>query len=323
MNAQMDFLELTSMLYEDKIRGEDRGFNERLLALQADVGQRGIFGSTVAYQLALKEYQANAKNLVSMYIEAMNEARDRLDFKPSAEHIANLASKGEQIIDGEWNRWKGMLTSQFHGSWFNEIARFNSEQKARVHTNARLLRSPLLKEERRRNFDNWSMVDPAVRVFISSTIQDLQEERASVVRAIRMLRQQPVFSESFGAQSDSPDQVIFDRLDTCHVYVGIFGSRYGSVPNKAEGKSVTHMEFERARELDVDILVFEQAGVTDREPKLVELLKHIKEYREGHLVERFDTVDELEEKVEFAVLGLLARRFIARSKDRVGNSSST
>jgi len=316
MNAQIGFLELIDILYEDKTRGLGREFNEQLLELQARNGRLRRLGSTVAYQLAYKAYQAHVVNLIKLYIDAMNEARDRLDFKPSTEQIKSLVSKGEQIIEREWRRWKSMLTKQFRGSWFNEVSRLNKEQEARVHTNARLLLLPLLKGKRQRNLDGINMVDPVVRIFVSSTIQDLQEERAGAVRAIRMLRQQPVFSESFGAQSDSPDQVIFDRLDTCHVYIGIFGSRYGSIPEGAEGKSVTHLEFERARGLGLDILVFEQAGVADREPILVKFMQHIKGYKEGYLVERFETIGELEEKVDFALLGLLAKSYVEAFQER-------
>ena len=320
MVTQMGILELTDMLYGDKTSGVDREFNERLLDLQADFGHRCILGSTVAYKQALKEFRDHVKYLVSMYIKAMNEARDRLDCKPTAEQITNLTSKGEQIIDGEWDRWKSMLCAQFRGQWLDEIHKVSDEQKTRVHTNVRLLLFPISKEGRRSSLDTRNLVDPVVCVFVSSTIQDLQGERAAVVRAIHNLRLQPVFSESFGARSESPDQVIFDRLDTCSIYVGIFGSRYGSVPDGTGGKSVTHREFEHARGLGLDILVFEQTGITDREPSLLELLKQIKEYKEGCLVDRFDTIDELEEKVDFALLGLLAKRFAEGSR---GQGSDT
>ena len=70
--------------------------------------------------------------------------------------------------------------------------------------------------------------DQRVRVFISSALEELAEERAAARRAIRRLHLVPVWSES-GARPHLPRRVYRAYLDQSQVFVGIYWQRYGWV----------------------------------------------------------------------------------------------
>jgi hypothetical protein len=68
--------------------------------------------------------------------------------------------------------------------------------------------------------------DQRVRVFISSTLQELAEERAAARRAIRRLHLAPVWYES-GARPHPPRSMYRAYLAQSQVFVGIYWQRYG------------------------------------------------------------------------------------------------
>ncbi len=70
--------------------------------------------------------------------------------------------------------------------------------------------------------------DQRVRVFISSTLEELAEERAAARRAIRRLHLVPVWYES-GARPHPPQSMYRAYLDQSQIFVGIYWQRYGWV----------------------------------------------------------------------------------------------
>ena len=97
------------------------------------------------------------------------------------------------------------------------------------------------------------------QVFISSTYEDLKEERSKVRDAILSMSHFPVGMEFFGAADESQWQIISKTIDSSDFYVLIIGTRYGSViPDGAPdaGMSYTEKEFRYALEKGVPTLVF-------------------------------------------------------------------
>src|SRR5262250_1712594 len=82
--------------------------------------------------------------------------------------------------------------------------------------------------------------DQRVRVFISSTLQELAAERAAARRAITRLHLVPVWYES-GARPHPPRSMYRAYLDQSQVFVGIYWQRYGWV---APGMEVSGLEDE-------------------------------------------------------------------------------
>src|SRR5439155_14832265 len=68
--------------------------------------------------------------------------------------------------------------------------------------------------------------DQRLRVFVSSTLAELAEERAAVARAISALRLTPVLFE-LGAQSHPPRELYRAYLAQSDIFIGLYWQRYG------------------------------------------------------------------------------------------------
>ena len=82
--------------------------------------------------------------------------------------------------------------------------------------------------------------DQRVRVFISSTLEELAAERAAARRAIARLHLVPVWYES-GARPHPPRSMYRAYLKQSQVFVGIYWQRYGWV---APGMEISGLEDE-------------------------------------------------------------------------------
>jgi hypothetical protein len=89
------------------------------------------------------------------------------------------------------------------------------------------------------------------RVYVSSTIADLTEERRAVLDWLRLARHQAV--DSYLPDSDTVRASCLDDVATCELYVLILGHRYGFQPpqDNPGGLSITHLEFRRAGECGI------------------------------------------------------------------------
>jgi hypothetical protein len=78
------------------------------------------------------------------------------------------------------------------------------------------------------------------KVYVSSTIVDLEAERQAVIDWLVAAQHQVV--HSYRPNSDTVRESCLDDVDTCDVYVLIAGHRYGYQPtgNNPEGLSITH-----------------------------------------------------------------------------------
>jgi len=82
--------------------------------------------------------------------------------------------------------------------------------------------------------------DQRVRVFVSSTLQELSDERAVAKSAIQHLRLTPVMFE-LGARAHPPRDLYRAYLDQSDVFLGIYWQRYGWI---APGEAVSGLEDE-------------------------------------------------------------------------------
>ena len=82
--------------------------------------------------------------------------------------------------------------------------------------------------------------DQRIRVFISSTLDELATERAAVRQAIMQLRLTPVMFE-LGARPHPPRDLYRAYLAQSDVFVGIYWQRYGWV---APGSDISGLEDE-------------------------------------------------------------------------------
>jgi hypothetical protein len=84
------------------------------------------------------------------------------------------------------------------------------------------------------------------RVYVSSTITDLRDERQAVMDWLMAAQHQ--VAHSYRPDSDTVRDSCLADVDTCDLYVLIAGHRYGFQPPEGdpEGLSVTQLEFRRA-----------------------------------------------------------------------------
>lgn len=110
-----------------------------------------------------------------------------------------------------------------------------------------------------------------MRIFVSSTFEDLREHRAAAIRVLRQLGHEVLAMEDMVAASDTPLAKVLEMVDRSEAYVGVFAWRYGYVPQSAPNQtpplpsvanavpgttSITHYEYLRARQNGLAVLAF-------------------------------------------------------------------
>jgi hypothetical protein len=99
------------------------------------------------------------------------------------------------------------------------------------------------------------MPETKFTVMISSTSLDLPAHRAKAIEACERQGLAPIAMEYLPARAADAIRVSLEMVDKADVYVGIFARRYGHIPAGQE-ISITEMEFNRAVERGLPILVF-------------------------------------------------------------------
>lgn len=142
----------------------------------------------------------------------------------------------------------------------------------------------------------------AIKVFISSTYQDLIPYRQKVNESIQRLQQITVGMELFGSESESPLDVCIKRVKEAALFILIVGFRYGGIIEE-QGKSITQIEYETAIAEGIPTLVY---IIDDDEPVSLKSIdfenaKKLSEFKETlkhrHVVSTFTTPDDLGSKV--------------------------
>lgn len=165
------------------------------------------------------------------------------------------------------------------------------------------------------SFDTVLEKGTGMKVFISSTYNDLIEYRAAAIRAVEGTSYQAAKMEVFGAQPDEPLQACLKEVEQSDLFIGIYALRYGFIP-KGDDKSITEMEYIHAKKLGKQIFCF----ILDEEnqpwlQKWVEeepgksKLKDFKQ-RIANTCDYFTTPDDLRAKVANAL-----SRFVANHSE--------
>ena len=147
--------------------------------------------------------------------------------------------------------------------------------------------------------------DQRLRVFVSSTLGELADERRAVRDAVTRLRLVPVMFEA-GARAHPPREVYRAYLAQSQVFIGIYWQRYGWV---APGEQVSGLEDEYRLAAELPQLLYVKTPAPDREPRLAELVARI-ENESDVSYQRFTGAAELQRLVENDLAVLLSERFI-------------
>ena len=161
-------------------------------------------------------------------------------------------------------------------------------------------------------------MDKKYQVFVSSTYEDLQEERKAVMEALLQMNCFPVGMEYFNASDESQWDVIKSLIDECDYYVLIVAGRYGSI-EESSGKSYTQKEYEYAVSIGVPTIAFLHKDVsllakakTESDPSIEERLEAFKSEVKKHLCKYWETSDNLASQVVLSLNNLI------KTKPRVG-----
>ncbi len=153
-------------------------------------------------------------------------------------------------------------------------------------------------------------VTTKLRAFVSSTMEDLGNERRAVANQLRTLGIDPVMAEVLSPDGRPSWGRIQREIEECHLFVLLLGERYGWVPETGfgagQGKSVTHLELEDARKRGKLILAFMKklsygAKIDDRRDTL---RKDVSDWETGVFRQEFEWADDLAQRVNEAITNL-------------------
>ena len=113
--------------------------------------------------------------------------------------------------------------------------------------------------------------DRRLRVFVSSTLEELAPERAAVRAAVTGLRLTPVMFE-LGARPHPPRDLYRAYLEQSDVFLAVYGDRYGWT---APGMTVSGLEDEFELSAGLPRLVYVRTPAPDRDPRLARLLTRV------------------------------------------------
>jgi hypothetical protein len=152
---------------------------------------------------------------------------------------------------------------------------------------------------------------PNVRIFVSSTFTDMQLYRRKVQDALTQLETTIRGMEQFGSKPGSPVEECLKIVGSCRLYVGVFGMRYGSVPDGYD-KAMTHIEYDEAQRLGLPSLVYildENHPIPAKNVETgpgAEKLRELKEQlARRHIVSFFTTPEDLQARIMHDVPSLL------------------
>src|SRR5215468_3721279 len=148
--------------------------------------------------------------------------------------------------------------------------------------------------------------DQRVRVFVSSTLQELTAERQAVRDAVTSLRLVPVMFE-LSARPHPPRQVYRAYLAQSQVFVGVYWQSYGWI---APGEQVSGLEDEYRLAADLPRLIYVKSPAPEREPRLARMLARIRDEADVSY-QRFSDPGQLRGLVENDLAVLLSERFQA------------
>src|SRR6266481_6301606 len=177
-----------------------------------------------------------------------------------------------------------------------------------------------------------------MRIYVSSTFEDLRLHRASAIRVLRQLGHEVVSMEDYVAESSIPvDKVVAD-VKTCDVYVVLVAWRYGYIPEMSRitvdvsgaikgTTSITEYEYLAAVEANVKRLAFllhERApwpphlmdafeGVTDSQGSLSKVLGFRERLQRDQMVTFFEEPADLEARLGASIASVGLRSQMLRN----------
>jgi hypothetical protein len=158
-----------------------------------------------------------------------------------------------------------------------------------------------------------------LRVFVSSTMKEMRNERAAVLARLSSFNFEPVNAEGWGPDGKKSWSRIQAEIESSDLFVLILGSRYGWVPDKGPkaglGLSVTHLELKKAQELEIPVLPFlkrleyDEDRTSEDAKKRDAFRDEIQNWEEGYFTTEFELATDLADSVGQSLIGLLTDEY--------------
>jgi predicted ATPase len=146
--------------------------------------------------------------------------------------------------------------------------------------------------------------DQRLRVFVSSTLKELNRERTAARDAVYRLNLIPVMFE-LGARPHQARDIYKAYIEQSHIFIGIYGDHYGWV---GPGMEISGLEEEYNLATRIPRLIYIKSDPSKRDPRLQKMLHSIRD-REGISYKYFNEADELRELITNDLSLLLSERF--------------
>ena len=105
-----------------------------------------------------------------------------------------------------------------------------------------------------------------MKIFISSTFEDLKEEREKLHKSLKKAGFESLGMEFFVAESNSQKEVCLREVQNANLVLLIVTDKYGTVDEKTQ-KSYTHLEFDKAKKAGIETLAFLYKDPADQNVK--------------------------------------------------------
>jgi predicted ATPase len=151
-----------------------------------------------------------------------------------------------------------------------------------------------------------STPDRRLRVFVSSTLEELAAERAAVRESITRLRLTPVMFD-LASRVHPPRELYRAYLAGSDVFVGVYGERYGWI---GPDMDISGLEDEYDLSVGLPRLLYVRRSAPAREPRLSALIERI-QAGSGAATTFYDSPADLAERVADDLAVLLTERFTA------------
>jgi len=168
------------------------------------------------------------------------------------------------------------------------------------------------------------------RVFISSTLADLEEYRVHAIEAVTQVGLEPILFETMqpGLSQKDVSEIIENELNQSDIIILIIGHMYGSIVPKT-GKSFVEIEYEKAKKMNKPILVFLARDDVPWPPESIDIDRtQVREFRDriirSFMFRKFSTPEELSTKIAESLIRLKERIqgdeiAIAKSESKIKN----
>jgi hypothetical protein len=135
--------------------------------------------------------------------------------------------------------------------------------------------------------------------------------------------------EQFGSRPGSPVDECLKVIQSCRLYIGVFGMRYGTIPD-GHDQSMTHIEYDEAQRIGLPSLIYilnENHAVPAKDVETgpgAEKLQALKELlKKRHTVSFFTTSEDLQARIMHDVPAQLAQMGVEVEADALEKVEET